>query len=88
MGPATKDLKETTEEGRLTATVPMALAVRATAQDLLEAKLEPVKITAMEMATATDMAMTKDTEMQMVTGTVMETGKVTVTATGRATANP
>ena len=88
MGPATKVLKGTAEGGRLTARVPMALAVRATAQDLWEARLEPVKITAMEMATATDMAMTKDTEMEMVTGTVMETGKVTVTATGRTTANP
>ena len=79
-----------TEGGGLTARVPMDLAVRATAQDLWEARLEPVKITAMEMATATEMAtaaemaMTKETEM--VTGTVMET--VTVTATGRAKVNP
>jgi hypothetical protein len=86
MGRATKVFGGTTEGGRLTARVPMALAVRATAQDLWEARLEPVKITAMEMATptATEMEMTKETEMEMVKA--METG--TVTATGSTTVNP
>ena len=85
MGRANEVLRGTTEGGRLTARVLMALAVRATAQDLWEARLELVKITAMEMATATatEMAMTKETEM----GTVMERGTVTVTATERATVN-
>jgi hypothetical protein len=60
----------------------MALAVRATAQHLWEARLDPVKITATEMATgrATEMETTKEMEMGTGTGTGM--------ATGRATVNP
>lgn len=60
----------------------MALAVRATAQDLWEARLEPVMVTAMGIARATVTAK----EMEMTKEMEMETG--TVTATERATVSP